>query len=170
MGFRHMYVNKYITIVATIFFCTFSFATGVFAETHLFELLKQIKNDPIISSGQTGILHVKGLAYLVSVGVAKIEKNTPEAKLKARKIARLIAEKELMLFIEGARIISDEKYSSETVTHGKAGPKLIKEIDSRYINKIRQMGAGSIRSILEVGRWKNETNDYYYCAVSIEII
>jgi hypothetical protein len=25
---------------------------------------------------------------------------------------------------------------------------LIKEIDSRYINKIRQMGAGSIRSIL----------------------
>jgi len=132
-----------------------------------------IRNDAFLCDGNIGFISFKGIKYLVSVGESEILGNAIEAKLNARKEAKLNAEEALVQFIYDVKTSSYEELQTKTITvkvakNGKT-KSLNREETENYLEIIREKGEGILKKVLSVGKWKSADKKVYFFAVSIEI-
>ena len=149
---------------------TLNFGLDVYAENKI--LKKTIMEDESLSSGNVGFVSLDSKKYIVSVGVGDIQGKGKKAVLKARKVARAIAERGLNEFINGveSQVLEEfiSKITTKTVTQDGVVIEEIEETEE-YFEYIREKGAGLISGAETAGKWKSEDKTEYYYALSIEM-
>ena len=131
--------------------------------------LNILKNDENLCMGNVDTIVFKGKEYLISVGSSPIDSNTPEAKLKAREEARLIAEESLMKFVYQVQVDSAEELKTEhTEMINKNGKSKVR-IEEKYIEIIKEKGKGILKRLTPYGKWKSKDKAEYYFAVGITL-
>lgn len=132
-------------------------STGVHSQT----LLEAIKTHPVLAWGGSDVVVVNDTSYIV--GVAAVE--TGDKKMSAlRRVGMIKAQKEVVTFINGAKITSSESMvTSETVIDTNGRQTYI--LKDEYVEQIREDSQGFVRSLQPLGFWFEDDKSVFYYAI-----
>jgi len=153
---KPLYIN-------TLLLCLIALPCSALAEEPSFQ--KSIKANEFLCSGNVDFAQYDGQEYLVSVGQSAIVNDTPEAKLKARKEAKLNAEEGLMKFIYEVQVSSSEELKTKMQVTTQNGKTVKREFEESYLETIREQGEGILKHLISIGKWKSGDKKEYFYAV-----
>jgi len=131
------------------------------------ELGKIVQEDSFLSSGQLGIVTLGAQTYLVSVGQGAASAQTPDAQVKAMKVARSNALSRLTKFIHGSQITVEEQFTSvRTIIREGASPPTAQQQTS-WQSTLREQGTGLLQNLLDVAHWNSQDGMTYYQALGL---
>ena len=116
-------------------------------------LLMSIRGDPRLAKGGVGIVIDGNRRHLISVGMKSIKNTNKQSILRARKIARLKAERGLLEFVEGTQIQVQEVLST-VITTKESGANTIGFVNEEFLEEIRARGSGILVDVQELGVWR----------------
>lgn len=162
------FVKKCLLGTLMILLCL---TTYVFAEESLLQAVKA--NESLFINGETFICSAMGKSYLVSIGVSEIKGASKKQIVNAIKSAKLGAKRGLTKFIHDTSVSSNEKLIEErtVLTEFKDGERVSLEVKylSQYEEIISEKARGTLRNVVDVGKWKGESNEDYYYALAVEL-
>ncbi len=132
---------------------------GVGAQTQT--LLEAIKTHPVLAWGGSDIVVVNDTSYII--GVAAVE--TGDKKMSAlRRVGMIKAQKEVVTFVNGAKITSSESMlTSETLIDTNGRQTYI--LKDEYVEQIREDSQGFVRSLQPLGFWFEDDKSVFYYAI-----
>ena len=134
---------------------------------HAKTLKDVVQEDSLLSEGYTGFITYEEKVYLIAVGVSKIEDSSPQSKINAIKVAKIVAQSELTKFIHQVKLTNKQELKEVTITT-KEGEKAKHQYTEKFIETIREESDGILRNVFDVGKWK-KGNEYFF-ALGIEKI
>ena len=130
-------------------------------------LLDTVKNDDFLIQGNTSILEHGDDHYLVSVGVADTSTSSSRLEKIARITSKVKAQHQLSQFINEVKVITTEQLEEKTVAEQHGRKKSTREIETKYIEIIKEMNEGPLKNIINIGSWSDSVT--YFYAIGIKI-
>lgn len=131
-------------------------------------LKNYIRSNPELIEENVFIYEGEKSNFIVSIGVAEIKGNTPEDKLNAMKVAEMVAQSEIMKYLNG--VFSESEKEFKEVTVFKDGNSYSEaDVSQSFSEILRERGEGIIRNVKKIDRWKSEDKTEYFVAIGLEV-
>ena len=136
----------------SLFVMLFFISRIIYAD-HSFK--NEIYKNELLLEGNLSVIKYHGKKYLVSVGIAEIEKKGKKGKIMARKKASIYAEKKINEYLNDIQL-----KSITTLKMSENNSENIEIYNEEFIERINQKSEGILKNILDLDRWKTDDDEY----------
>ncbi len=162
MNFKLLYPILYLMIY-------FFSAGNAMADStdFLLELAKQSTKDYAFQD--ISIVEKPETIFIVAIGLTSYNPNSKRSVLQARKKSRLKALQSLTKFINGTYISSYEEINHNTQVLSDNRGVTSKKLSKKFYSNISSKSEGALNNVKDIGFWRNEKSNDYFCCLSILI-
>jgi hypothetical protein len=118
----------------------------------------------IVREGGAAVVDTAAGRYFVAVGVTDVRGESSEDTLRHLRVGQIQAQKVTVSYIEGTKIVSEEKLVEKTTILNKDGKKsveVLKTLDQTTATAVK----GTLKSLPGIGTWKSTDGKLFFYAI-----